>query len=156
MYNKNVYCCACAKLSSSTFSDTIIISQLLTVMRNRGNDTCITEIPAPKDKIGNDSRGTFGKCFKMRYKGIPVAVKEFNNLSTAEAVRHEALMMSKCFHPSLPHLFGMNLLLIVIVTLYICVSHGHVSLFPVPFLFSLGIVMQAAVNLLCSSFCTCI
>ena len=114
----NVYCCACAKLSSSSFSDTIILSQLLTVMRNRGNDTCITEIPAPKDKIGNDSIGTFGKCFKMHYKGIPVAVKEFNNLSTAEAVSHETLM-SKWFHPSLPHLFGMNLLLIVIVTLYV-------------------------------------
>ena len=104
-------------------------------MRDQSNDTFLTEIPAPKDKIGKDSRGTFGKCFKMHYEGIPVAVKEFNNLSIAEAVRHEALMMSKCFYPSLSHLFGMNLLLIVIVTLYVCVSHGHVSLFPVPFFF---------------------
>ena len=87
---------------------------------NQGNGTCVTEMPrnllvAPKDKIGNDSReslgeGAFGKCFKMYYKGMPVAVKEFNNLSTAEAVRHEALMMSKCCHSSLPHLFGVNLI----------------------------------------------
>jgi len=69
----------------------------------------------------------------MHYEGSPVAVKEFNNLSTAEAVRHETLMMSKCVHLSLPHFFGMNLLLIVIVTLYVSISHGHVSLFPVPF-----------------------
>ena len=41
---------------------------------------------------------------------MPVAVKEFNNLSTAEAVRHEALVMSKCCHPSLPHLFGINVM----------------------------------------------
>ena len=89
-------------------------------MDSGNSHTGVTEIPryqlvVPRDKTGSDSKeclgnGTFGQCLKMYYKGIPVAVKEFNNLSTAQDVRQEALVMSKCSHPSLPHLFGIDLI----------------------------------------------
>ena len=89
-------------------------------MGSVNNHTGVTEIPrnqlvVPRDKTGSHSKeclgkGTFGQCLNMYYKGIPVAVKEFNNLSTAHDVRQEALVMSKCSHPSLPHLFGIDLI----------------------------------------------
>ena len=44
----------------------------------------------------------------MYYKGIPVAVKEYKNLS-AKDIQHEAALMPRCSHPSLPHIFGVNL-----------------------------------------------
>ena len=98
----------------------VLFSQLLSVttagnIRNGISEISRNLLVAARDKKGNESKeflgeGTFGKCFKMYFKGMPVAVKEFNNLSTAEAVRHEALVMSKCCHPSLPHLFGINVM----------------------------------------------
>ena len=45
----------------------------------------------------------------MLYKGIPVAVKEYNNLSSAKDIQLEAAVMARCSHPSLPHMFGVNL-----------------------------------------------
>ena len=98
----------------------VLFSQLLSITIAGSIHNGISEIlrnllVAPRDKKGNESKeflgeGKFGKCFKMYFKGMPVAVKEFNNLSTAEAVRHEALVMSKCCHPSLTHLSGINLM----------------------------------------------
>lgn len=98
----------------------VLFSQLLSVttagnIRNGISKISRNLLVAARDKKGNESKvflgeGTFGKCFKMYFKGMLVAVKEFNNLSTAEAVRHEALVMSKCCHPSLPHLFGINVM----------------------------------------------
>lgn len=37
-----------------------------------------------------------------------MAVKVFNNLSSSRDVRHEAAVMAKCSHSSLPHIFGVN------------------------------------------------
>ncbi|PFX15194.1 putative serine/threonine-protein kinase [Stylophora pistillata] len=41
--------------------------------------------------------------------GIPVAVKEYNNLSSTKDIQREADVMARCSHPSLPHIFGVNL-----------------------------------------------
>lgn len=69
---------------------------------------------APKDKDGKDTtvhlgHGVFGKCEKMFYKGIPVAIKLYNNLSSIQDIRREADVMARCSHPSIPHIFGVNL-----------------------------------------------
>ena len=69
---------------------------------------------SPKDKDGNGTtiqlgHGVFGECRKMYFKGIPVAVKLFNNLSSSWDVSHEAAAMNQCSHPSIPHTFGVNL-----------------------------------------------
>ena len=68
---------------------------------------------APKDKEGNEKliqlgEGVFGQCVKKYYKGIPVAVKVLNHLSSLQDVRNEAYTMAQCSHPSIPHLFGVN------------------------------------------------
>lgn len=71
------------------------------------------QLTSPKDKDGNEGtvhlgHGVFGKCQKRYYKGMPVVVKVFNNLSSSQDVSHEADIMAKCSHPSTPHLFGVN------------------------------------------------
>lgn len=86
----------------------------------RVDSTCnVSEITwnhlvSPKDKDGNGTTiqrghdGVFGECQKMYFKGIPVAVKVFNNLSSSRDVSHEAAAMYQCSHPSIPHTFGVN------------------------------------------------
>lgn len=69
---------------------------------------------SPKDKDGklikvHLGHGVFGVCEKMYYKGIPVAIKKYNNLSSVQDIRHEAAVMERCSHPSIPHIFGVNL-----------------------------------------------
>lgn len=71
-------------------------------------------LKAPKDNDNKEitihlGHGVFGRCRKMFYKGIPVAVKEYNNLSSAKDIQNEAAVMARCSHPSLPHIFGVNL-----------------------------------------------
>ena len=73
-----------------------------------------SELVSPQDKDGKETTvilgsGIFGTCQKRFFKGIPVAVKVFNNLSSSEDVNDEAAIMSLCSHPSLPHLFGLNI-----------------------------------------------
>lgn len=68
---------------------------------------------SPKDKEGHEievqlGQGVFGQCVKKYYKGIPVAVKVFNHLSSSQDVRNEATTMSQCSHASIPHMFGVN------------------------------------------------
>ena len=68
---------------------------------------------SPKGKDGNEikvqlGQGVFGQCVKKYYKGIPVAVKLFNHLSSSQDVRNEATTMAQCSHASIPHLFGVN------------------------------------------------
>ena len=68
---------------------------------------------SPQDKGGNDTTihlgcGVFGNCQKKYYKGIPVAVKIFNDLSSSQDVKHESAIMACCVHPSIPHIFGLN------------------------------------------------
>ena len=68
---------------------------------------------SPRDKDGNESdvqlgQGVFGQCLNKYYKGIPVAVKLFNHLSSSENVKQEANSMALCYHASIPHIFGMN------------------------------------------------
>ena len=81
-------------------------------------NTDLSEIPwnhlmSAKDKEGHDTnvqlgQGVFGQCVKKYYKGIPVAVKVFNHLSSSQDVRHEATIMAQCSHSSIPHTFGVN------------------------------------------------
>lgn len=66
-----------------------------------------------KDKNGNETdvqlgQGVFGQCLKKYYKGIPVAVKFFNHLSSSQDVKQEANSMALCYHASIPHIFGVN------------------------------------------------
>lgn len=68
---------------------------------------------SPQDKDGNDTTihlgcGVFGSCQKKYYKGIPVAVKVFKDLSSSQDVKHESAIMARCVHPSIPHIFGLN------------------------------------------------
>ncbi|CAH3036887.1 unnamed protein product [Porites evermanni] len=68
---------------------------------------------ASKDKEGNEKliqlgEGVFGQCVKKYYKGIPVAVEVLNHFSSLQDVRNEAYTMAQCSHPSIPHLFGVN------------------------------------------------
>lgn len=68
---------------------------------------------SPKDKDGNETnmqlgQGVFGQCLKKYYKGIPVAVKLFNHLSSSQDVKQEANIMALCSHASIPHIFGVN------------------------------------------------
>ena len=70
---------------------------------------------SPKDKDGNDTniplgQGVFGQCLKKYYNGIPVAVKLFNHLSSSQDVKQEANAMAQCSHPSIPHVFGVNVM----------------------------------------------
>lgn len=58
---------------------------------------------SPQDKDGNNTTihlgcGVFGDCQKKYYKGIPVAVKVFNDLSSQD-VKHESPIMARCIHP---------------------------------------------------------
>ena len=48
---------------------------------------------SPTDTNGNETtielgHGVFGSCQKKYYKGIPVAVKVFNNLSSSSSSSH--------------------------------------------------------------------
>ena len=68
---------------------------------------------SPKDKEGHEievqlGQGVFGQCVKKYYKGVPVAVKVFNHLSSSQDVRNEATTMAQCSHASIPHMFGVN------------------------------------------------
>ena len=68
---------------------------------------------SPTDTDGNIinvhlGHGVFGSCQKKYYKGIPVAVKVFNNLSSVADVQREASVMASCSHSSIPHVFGLN------------------------------------------------
>ena len=68
------------------------------------------EWPPSKDgrkKEINLGSGTLGTCKLMYYRGLPVAVQEFNSaLSSETDVLWEAELMSKLSHPGLPYLFG--------------------------------------------------
>lgn len=66
-----------------------------------------------KDRDGNETdvqpgQGVFGQCLKKYYKGIPVAVKFFNHLSSSQDVKQEANSMALCYHALIPHIFGVN------------------------------------------------
>ena len=77
------------------------------------SDIAWNQLMSPKDKDGNETNiqlgeGVFGQCLKKYFKGIPVAVKLFNHLSSSQDVKHEANIMAPCSHPSIPHIFGVN------------------------------------------------
>ena len=81
-------------------------------------NTYLSEIPwnhlmSAKDKEGHDTnvqlgQGVFAQCVKKYYKGIPVAAKLFNHLTSCQDVWHEATIMAQCSHSSIPHTFGVN------------------------------------------------
>ena len=71
------------------------------------------QLMSPKHKDGNEinvqlGKGVFGQCLKKYYKGIPVAVKLFNRLSSSQDVKQEENSMALCYHASIPHIFGVN------------------------------------------------
>ena len=71
------------------------------------------DLMLPTDTNGNETtielgHGVFARCQKRYYKDILVAVKVFNNLSSSQDVSHEAAVMAKCSHSSVPHIYGVN------------------------------------------------
>ncbi|XP_058940191.2 cyclin-dependent kinase 1-A-like [Pocillopora verrucosa] len=51
--------------------------------------------------------GVFGRCYKMNYRGISVAVKQFNtHLSSESSVIKEASLMKQLDHPCFPYVYG--------------------------------------------------
>ena len=51
--------------------------------------------------------GVFGRCYKMYYRGISVAVTQFNTHLTSESsVIKEASLMKQLDHPCLPYIYG--------------------------------------------------
>ena len=51
--------------------------------------------------------GVFGRCYKMYYRGISVAVKQFNtHLSSESSVIKEASLMKQLDHPCFPYVYG--------------------------------------------------
>ena len=55
-------------------------------------------------------RGSFGVVKLVRYRGIDVAVKELLPHTLLVDVQHEATIMSRLSHPSMPLLFGIYLI----------------------------------------------
>lgn len=92
---------------------TVPLFQIFSLLDTNVSEITWNDLKSPTDTNGNDTtielgHGVFGRCEKRYYKGIPVAVKVFNNLSSSRDVRHEAAVMAKCSHSSLPHIFGVN------------------------------------------------
>lgn len=92
---------------------TVPLFQMFSLLDTSVSEITWNELMSPTDKNGNDKtielgHGVFGRCQKRNYKGIPVAVKVFNNLSSPRDVSHEAAVMAKCSHSSVPHIFGVN------------------------------------------------
>lgn len=51
--------------------------------------------------------GVFGRCYKMYYRGMSVAVKQFNkHLSTEFDVIKEASLVKQLVHPCFPFVYG--------------------------------------------------
>ena len=51
--------------------------------------------------------GVFGRCYKMYYRGMSVAVKQFNKHLSAECdVIKEASLMKELYHPCFPIVYG--------------------------------------------------
>ena len=89
-----------------------------------------------KDRDGNETdvqpgQGVFGQCLKKYYKGIPVAVKFFNHLSSSQDVKQEANSMALCYHASIPHIFGVNVTILSCI-LFLCSWKVLLYLVPCP------------------------
>lgn len=53
--------------------------------------------------------GVFGRCYKMYYRGMSVAVKQFNqHLSSKFDVTKEALLLKQLDHPCFPFVYGIS------------------------------------------------
>ena len=51
--------------------------------------------------------GVFGRCYKMYYRGMPVAVNQFNkHLASESDVIKEASVMKQLDHPCFPYVYG--------------------------------------------------
>ena len=68
-----------------------------------------------KDPKSSDDRplllgcGVFGRCYKMYYRGMSVAVKQFNqHLSSKFDVTKEALLLKQLDHPCFPFVYGIS------------------------------------------------
>ena len=48
--------------------------------------------------------GVFGSCYKMYYRGISVAVKQF--MSSESSIIKEASLMKQLDHPCFPYMYG--------------------------------------------------
>ena len=77
------------------------------------SDITWNQLMFPKDKDRTETdvqlgQGVFGQCLKKYYKGIPVAVKFFNHLSSSQDVKQEANSMALGYYSSIPHIFGVN------------------------------------------------
>ena len=76
----------------------------------RENTMTLSSSRHPKDANESDvqlGQGVFGQCLKKYYKGISIAVKLFNHISS-ENVKQEANSMALSYHTPIPHIFGVN------------------------------------------------
>lgn len=73
--------------------------------------------------------GTFGICFKSKYKGIPVAVKVFKDEKSHKTVHREADLLANIpAHSGIPLLIGVNTISIPFLLLTkVCESEGTVT-----------------------------
>ena len=74
----------------------------------------LPEIPRKMIKLENDSKdltlgeGKFGKVTLASYRGMPVAVKQFNADVLLKETEHEAKIINSLKHLNLPVLFGIS------------------------------------------------
>ena len=74
---------------------------------NRNHLSNVKDIKSSADQPLLLGCGVFGKCYKMYYRGMSVAVKHFNkHLSTESDVIREASLMKHLDHPCFPFVYG--------------------------------------------------
>lgn len=76
--------------------------------------TSLLEIPREAINLEGDSKditlgeGKFGKVTLASYRGMPVAIKQFNADVSQSEIKHEANIISAFNHLNLPVLFGIS------------------------------------------------
>jgi len=66
----------------------------------------LCDVPGNDNAIG---RGSFAKVRKCLYRGMDVAIKEYFQGTDVKMIEHEASLMCKLSHLSIPLFFGVNL-----------------------------------------------
>ena len=90
------------KKAHSIFSSDQPLTQV-----NRNHLSNVKDLKSSVDQPLLLGCGIFGRCYKMYYRGMSVAVKQFNkHLSTELDVIKEASLMKQLDHPCFPFVYG--------------------------------------------------